>query len=39
MLFGREQHMVQLPYGKDFDERNILRKARSIQMNKDLLEF
>jgi len=31
--------MVKLPYKKDFDERNILRKARPIQMKKDLLEF
>jgi len=31
--------MVELPYEKDFDERNILTKARPIQMNKELLEF
>jgi len=31
--------MVEVPYKKDFDERNILTKACPIQMNKQLLEF
>ena len=30
-----KQHMVELPYEKDFDERNIPTKACSIQMNKE----
>ena len=34
-----KQHVVELPYGKHFNERNILKMARPIQMNKELLEF
>ena len=31
--------MVELPYEKDFDERNIPTKACPIQMNEKLLQF
>ena len=31
--------MISLSYEKDFLEKNILTKARPIQMNKELLEF
>ena len=31
--------MVELPYEKDFDKRNIPMKACPIQKNKELLEF
>jgi len=36
---NRKQHMVELPYDKKFNERNISTKAYLIQMNKELLEF
>ena len=38
-FWDRKQHMVELPYEKDFDERNIPIKAHPIQMTIDLLEF
>ena len=31
--------MVSLPYEKDFSEKQILTKARLIQMNPELLEY
>ena len=34
-----KQHMVELPYEKDFDEINIPTKACPVQMNKELLEL
>ena len=37
-FWERKQHTVELPYIKDFNEKNIPTKARPIQMNKELLE-
>ena len=37
-FWERKQHTVELPYIKEFNERNIPTKARPIQMNKELLE-
>ena len=37
-FWHRHQHIVQLPYEKDFNERKIPTKARPIQMNNELLE-
>ena len=37
-FWQRRRHMVQLPYEKDFNERQIATKARPIQMNNELLE-
>ena len=37
-FWHRRRHIVQLPYEKDFNERQIPTKARSIQMNNKLLE-
>ena len=37
-FWHRHQHIVQLPYEKNFNERQIPTKARPIQMNNDLLE-
>ena len=34
----RHRHRAQLPYEKDFNERQIPTKARPIQMNNELLE-
>jgi len=34
----RKKHIIYLPYEKDFDELNILTKARPTQMNFELLE-
>ena len=40
MLFGIEKkHIVDLPYVKDFNEKNIPTKARPIQMNVETVEF
>ena len=40
MLFGIEKkHIVDLPYVKDFNEKNIPTKARPIQMNAEIVEF
>ncbi|GAV90889.1 LOW QUALITY PROTEIN: hypothetical protein CFOL_v3_34289, partial [Cephalotus follicularis] len=33
-----KRHVVSLPYEKDFSERNILTKARPIQMTHELME-
>ena len=38
-FWNRKQHMVSLPYEKDFNEKQIPTKARSIQMNPELLEY
>ena len=38
-FWERKKHIVNLPYEKDFSERNIPTKARPIQMNHDLLEI
>ena len=35
----RRKHIVDLPYVKDFDEKNIPTKARPIQMNVETVEF
>ena len=35
-FWHRKQHMIDLPYEKDFDEKEIPTKARPIQMNSDL---
>ncbi len=32
-FWDRKKHTVDLPYEKDFDEKNIPTKARPIQMN------
>ena len=37
-FWHRHQHIVQLPYEKSFNERQIPTKARPIQMNNELLE-
>ena len=37
-FWHRHQHIVQLPYEKNFSERQIPTKARPIQMNNELLE-
>ena len=37
-FWHRHQHIAQLPYEKDFNERQIPTKARPIQMNNELLE-
>ena len=37
-FWHRHRHIVQLPYEKDFNERQIPTKARPIQMNNELLE-
>ena len=40
MLFGIEKkHIVDLPYVKDFNEKNIPTKARPIQINAETVEF
>ena len=38
-FWNRKQHMVSLPYEKDFNETQIPTKARPIQMNLELLEY
>lgn len=38
-FWDRKQHMIELSYEKDFEEKNIPTKARPIQMNSELLEF
>ena len=38
-FWNRKQHIVNLPYVKNFEEKNIPSKARPIQMNKELLTF
>ena len=35
----RKKHIVDLPYVKDYDEKNIPTKARPIQMNVEAVEF
>ena len=37
-FWHRHRHIVQLPYEKDFNERQIPTKARPIQMSNELLE-
>ena len=38
-FWNRKQHIISLPYEKDFDERNIPTKARPIQMKEELLNY
>ena len=38
-FWNRKQHMVSLPYKKDFNEKQIPTKARPTQMNPELLEY
>ena len=38
-FWNRKQHMVSLPYEKDFNEKQIPTKVRPIQMNPELLEY
>nr|XP_023891405.1 uncharacterized protein LOC112003442 [Quercus suber] len=38
-FWHRKKHIVDLPYVKDFDEKNIPTKARPIQMNVETVEF
>ena len=38
-FWNRKQHMVSLPYEKDFTEKQIPTKARPIQLNPELLEY
>ena len=38
-FWHRRKHIVNLPYVKDFDEKNIPTKARPIQMNDETVEF
>jgi hypothetical protein len=35
----RKNHVVQLPYESNFNEKTISTKARPIQMNQELLEY
>jgi len=37
-FWERKQHIISLPYEKDFNERMIPTKARPTQMNAELLE-
>lgn len=37
-FWERKKHIVEIPYEKDFNEKNIPTKARPIQMNQELLE-
>ena len=34
-----KKHIIDLPYVKDFDKKNIPTKARPIQMNAETVEF
>ena len=38
-FWHRKKHIVDLPYVKGFDEKNISTKARPIQMNVETVEF
>jgi len=38
-FWQRKQHIITLPYGKDFNEKQIPTKARPTQMNAELLEY
>ena len=38
-FWGRKKCIVSLPYEEDFNERNILTKARPCQMNSEYLEL
>ena len=38
-FWHRKRHIVNLPYIKDFNEKNIPTKARPIQMNVEIVEF
>ncbi|KAL4613896.1 hypothetical protein ACB092_07G015000, partial [Castanea dentata] len=38
-FWHRKKHIVNLPYAKDFNEKNIPTKARPIQMNAETVEF
>ena len=38
-FWHRKKHIVDLPYDKDFDEKNIPTKARPIQMKVENVEF
>ena len=38
-FWHRKKHIVDLPYDKDFDEKNIPTKARPIQMKVETVEF
>ena len=38
-FWHRKKHIVDLPYVKDFNEKNIPIKARPIQMNAETVEF
>jgi hypothetical protein len=38
-FWHRKNHVVHLPYESNFDEKTILTKAMSIQMNQELLEY
>ena len=38
-FWHRKKHIVDLPYVKDFNEKNIPTKARPIQMNAETIEF
>ena len=38
-FWHRKKHIVDLPYVKDFNEKNIPTKARPIQMNVETIEF
>ena len=38
-FWHRKKHIVDLPYVKDFDEKNIPTKARPAQMNVETVEF
>ena len=38
-FWHRKKHIVDLPYIKDFNEKNIPTKARPIQMNAETVEF
>ena len=39
VFWHRKKHIVDLPYVKDFDEKNIPTKACTIQINAETVEF
>ena len=38
-FWHRRKHIVDLPYVKDFDEKNISTKVHHVQMNVEIVEF
>ena len=38
-FWNRKQHMISLPYEQGFEERNIPKKGKTIQMKEELLNY